>query len=1326
MNRAASGGVRPVLWALTNRLVTVVWIGALTVLILAALYVGLGRQVMANLHHYESDIEAALTQALGQPVRIGELAGQWQGLDPVIQARDLGVGEDASDASLRHLRIRLDTWASLMRQRVVFREFRASGAEATLIQQPDGRFRLEGVWQPPQSGAENQGLSDIATDALQELDAHAGQWVEQLGAVLSDPVVSLDDVRLRVEPDAGEPFPIMIPSMDVRFEHGLFSASGRMLEGHSAQRIGAFALEGRHLFSSGFTGDLYLDLDSGSTFSDLLSSYEWRGLSLESLEADAETWLGFRQGRLQRVRLSVGLPHLRLASRQGAMPAVGDLNADLLWQRTEAGWALRARGSAFDWGGRESGAFATRVERDQEGVMVAAKGLDLDMISAMGRRSGLLPEAIQQRLAAHRPSGRMERLLVRVPDSGAWRLRGTLRNVAVAADGGVPSGTGLDGYIEVGPQQGRVTLAPGPARIGFPELFHSGWRFDRLAGRVRWARRSDGWEVSAHRLVARHEGMDASGGFRLRLHEGSSDTLSLRVGIRNGDTRMLGRFVPKHQVPPDLYTFLTDSIGSGTVTEGWYYGYGDVGDDSEEGAFTSSMRYRFRDTELAYHPDWPALEGAVGSVHVQDTEGRVQLEQGTVAGVGLEPSQVRIVPAQEGIRVDVDTAARRDGTLLTEQWREDSPLADTVGDWVRELEVRGSNRMDLSLSLWPRSERQPAVDVRLALADTRVRFASAGLEWRQVAGPIRFRSWSGFSDTELEGRFMGEPVALQVRDAPDQVPVFRQQGTLSVARLEEWLSRSLPRINGKLDYDAAFRPTDGPSLRLDANLAEVALDWPAPLAKETGEEHSLTATMDFEGDGGEAIRIEGNWYPLGAFRFVLRDGVMERGRVGLGVRATDLPDDPVFSITGALPGLPMKQWWQALEDIPIQPDVVHAGQVSRAGSALLPPLEVRLGISEPRLNGNALSPVQVEARAEPAGDWRVALESEWIQGTMADDGDQGLSVDLEHLVLPELGEGGSSEDSVPRLDSVTMARGARNWPEARVRVGRLVLGQRRITDLSLTLLPDGTRVRLDPLAFTMGDLALDGSLSWQPTRESGVTEFSGSLSGSDLRGLEALLGETTVPVSNERTEASLNLAWPGGPSDFSLSRLRAAMDFRLEDGIIDQDIEGARVFRVFGLLNTDTLWRRLQLDFSDVYESGIPFDHIEGEALIHEGRLIFDPAVVIQAPSGGFRMSGEADLISENLDMRLVVVLPVTQNLPLAAVLFGYAPPIGGALFVIDKVFGGILSRVTSATYTVEGNWNDPDIELRNLFDTESDLDSYERPEVGVEAPERPGGEIRR
>ena len=1316
-----------VLWVLLNRLVTVVWVTALTLLILAALYVGLGRQVMANLHHFEPGIETALTRAIGRPVHLSGLSGDWQGLDPVLRVGEVAVGERTSaDTSLGHLKVRLDSWASLVRLRLVFREFRASGAEATLVQQPDGQFAVAGLWQPTPGSEELTGPADAASEAQDALDGQLGEWIDQAGRLLSNPVVTLTDLQLRVEPASGESLSLTVPAMDVRFEDGLFSAGGYMLrDGGERRRIGAFALEGRHLLSSGFTGDLFLDLEATGFFSDLLMPYEWRNLSVAALNAGAEAWLTFERAELRRARMTLDLSDVGLTSPVAQVTRLSGLSADLLWRRTEAGWILEARGSPFRWQGAKAGGFSGRVERDSDGLRVAARGLDLGAVSSMAHRSGLLPTEAQERLAAHDPSGRMERLEVTVPDDGDWGLRGTFRNMAVAAVEGAPSGSGLDGYLETGPREGRVTLENGPARIGFPELFHTDWRFQKLAGRVHWARRSDGWEVAARRLVGEHEGMQASGGFRLRLHEGSSDTLSLRVGIAGGRTSMLGRFVPRKRVPPELYSFLTEAVGSGTVTRGWYYGHGDIGgDDSDEAAgnraFTSSMAYRFRETELTYNPEWPTLESAAGRVQVQGDEGHIQLDEGVVGGVELEPSQVRVTGNRgEGLRVDVDTGARREGELLTEQWRS-SPLADIAGGWLADLRVTGSSHVDLSLSLWPDQARDPKVGIGFSLAEGHVRFAPAELEWRDVNGPIRFSTDDGFGNTDLDARFMGEPVTLQLRDGPEQAPVFRQQGRVSVARLERWLGRGLPRVAGGLDYTAAFRPTEGPTLRLDASLADLVLDWPAPFSKAAGEDHSLTTQVDF--GGADAVRIEGDWQPLGAFQLVIRDGALERGRVGLGVRRTELPDEPVLSLVGNLPGADLEQWWQALEAIP----AAEAASVDQEGASQgpgLPPLRVGLGIGEPRFRDWTLSPVRVQGEADLKGDWRVQLDSDWISGTLGNGEERALSVDLEHLVLPGSGPNG---DKGTELDSGTLTSGARDWPEASIRIGRLVFGERRVTDLSLVLLPDGSRIRIDPLAFTMGDLALDGSLTWQPTVDSGVTEFSGTLNGRDLKGLETLIGRTMVPISSERTEASLNMAWPGGPMDLSLSGLRAAMDFRLEDGIIDQDIEGARVFRVFGLLNTDTLWRRLQLDFSDVYESGIPFDHIEGEVLIHEGRLMFDPAVSIQAPSGGFRMSGEADLISEALDMRLVVVLPVTQNLPLAAVLFGYAPPIGGALFVLDKVFGGILSRVTSATYTVEGTWSDPEVELRNLFDTESDLESYERPEVGVEAPERPAGEIRR
>jgi uncharacterized protein YhdP len=237
------------------------------------------------------------------------------------------------------------------------------------------------------------------------------------------------------------------------------------------------------------------------------------------------------------------------------------------------------------------------------------------------------------------------------------------------------------------------------------------------------------------------------------------------------------------------------------------------------------------------------------------------------------------------------------------------------------------------------------------------------------------------------------------------------------------------------------------------------------------------------------------------------------------------------------------------------------------------------------------------------------------------------------------------------------------------------------------------------LTGELGGLTFDGELIWRnlPGREE--TGLAGTISGGDLQGLsEALNGE--VPIKNTKTQARVDLFWPGSPDAVSLGTLSGTTAVRLDDGVILEKNESAQLFRIFNILNSDTLWRRLQLDFSDLYEAGVSFDALSGEASLSNGVLTWAPELQIIGPSGAFKMSGSTDLGQESLNMQLVMVLPLTKNLPLAAILMGASGPVGGALFVLDKILGEPLSKLTSATYSVKGSWDDPQVKLQSVFDT--------------------------
>ena len=64
----------------------------------------------------------------------------------------------------------------------------------------------------------------------------------------------------------------------------------------------------------------------------------------------------------------------------------------------------------------------------------------------------------------------------------------------------------------------------------------------------------------------------------------------------------------------------------------------------------------------------------------------------------------------------------------------------------------------------------------------------------------------------------------------------------------------------------------------------------------------------------------------------------------------------------------------------------------------------------------------------------------------------------------------------------------------------------------------------------------------------------------------------------------------------------------------------------------------------------------------------------------------------------LLVTLPLTNNLPLAALIVG-APAIGGALFVVDKLLGKQVARFASVQYSIQGPWTDPKITFDKPFE---------------------------
>ena len=239
-------------------------------------------------------------------------------------------------------------------------------------------------------------------------------------------------------------------------------------------------------------------------------------------------------------------------------------------------------------------------------------------------------------------------------------------------------------------------------------------------------------------------------------------------------------------------------------------------------------------------------------------------------------------------------------------------------------------------------------------------------------------------------------------------------------------------------------------------------------------------------------------------------------------------------------------------------------------------------------------------------------------------------------------------------------------------------------------------MRFDQLALELAGMRASGVLDWH----SGSTHFDGRIEGERLE--EVLQNWGGAPgITSRSFLLGARGRWPGSPAQAGLQHFTGSLLLRADDGQIVEGAAGTRALRLFGILNLDAIRRRLRLDFSDLFGKGLAYDSIHGRLDGIDGIFLTGEPLVLEGPSTQMELDGQLDMASDRIAARLAVTLPISNNLPLAALLAG-AAPVAGALLIVDRLVGERLSKVASVTYQVDGPWQDPQISLWGDTEQES------------------------
>lgn len=1221
--------------------------------------------LIPGIDEFKGQLERRIGQLGGENIRIGHIsATMWTGTLELV-LREVSVLDDAGAEALRFAEIRfgIAAMASLMARdlRVAWLELR--GTPLSLRRLADGSFGIVGL------------------HAIETIPA----WLRALGSFrISDCRIDWQDIQqggARLE--LGDVDLLLVSRGD---RHRLSVSLDPPAALADTVQVG-FDLRGDLFESSTLSGRLYADAEdlALTALDDELPA----GFRLGSGLTDVRTWGELTAGRIESLAVRFGGRNVRiehLPGENGNAPglALAAIAGDVFWHREANGWRANARRLKVVSAGHEwpLSRLALAVSRGSGGAVesafAAADTVALDDLKPMWSMLGLPGSA---------PSGTVDALRFGYENAGRQRfgLCARFGGVSFPARDGLPGAAGLGGRICGSDERGAAVIGMQDGVLDLAGMLAEPLLVKRAGMHLGWQRTGGGWAVRTDRASLETGDWSLSASFGVSRNAGQGLRLDLRAETGAAEVSRFQRYFPAKAFPL-LGHWLGESLEHGRLDGARLRFEGPLAAfpfRKGEGIFQADIG--FSGVRLRYDPEWPPLEDAAGTVRFSGPGMEIEAAAARLAGGEIRGAKAGIADLAKGAVIGIEGRVSATLAQCLEFFRT-TPLRSVAGKVDAVMTAEGDALLDLAMKV-PLESRAPPFRLNGTARLSRTRIEIAGLDERveDAKGELGF-SEDGLASGRLQGTWLRQAVSARARRNGDTLDVD-VSGQFPVAALKDrfpnpawrYLAGAVPlTVNVKLP--TGTEQTEGVPLTLSSDLVGTKVVLPAPLGKAQGERRTVRLDTRL---GGAAMRADLSYGADAAARFDLAGVDYRLKGVQLAV-GTGLPKSAEGSGLRVLvrsPSLDLAPWADVF--------AVAAGGGREGIGMDVKALDVQVG--QVLWEGKAKGPVAVQAVSRTGG-FRGVIDSDYVKGgfdaDMAGGRLSNVKADLDFVKLSRL-----DEKAVASTDSWLDTLHPGSVPSLSL-VGRHVLwhgfdvGRLQVEVDSQAR---GITLRSASLRSDNHELAVERG-EW--TRQGGTdrTRISGRLKVKNSGMLAAVLGYPEV-VRDTPADVNYALNWAETPFGVSSANLAGTVDLKLGKGALLKVDVG--IGRFLGLFNVDALWRRLSLDFSDLFGAGMAYDGIAGKLDIADGRAETQ-GFVVDGVAAKIVINGGVKLATREVDQVVTVIPNTSLALPVAGVLMGgpLGPAVGAAVgagvFVADKMMNGQVERLTQTRYLVKGSLDNP------------------------------------
>ena len=1288
--------------------------GLASLVILLAFAVAIADQMLPVLARHPEDVAQWLSERIGRPVALDTVNARWSRRGPLLGVTNLRIGQGEDVLEIGQAQLQINAYAGFL-PNVPLTVVRVRGPELVLERNAAGEWRLEGLARRQGGGGfdlrQLDGLGELQIEnaTLRFTDAPTGgDWtLERIDARLRT-VGERFAFGIVAQVEEGEPLRV-VADLDRELQDGRVYIGGeRLALGHW---IGRTPLAGIELVQG--SGDLGLWLDivqrrlAGARLEATLAPVSLRGSKPLPMNAD--------DADPQPVEVRYGLDQLAASLRwrregdDGWTLDIAQLDLDAGDARTQLANASirrsRGGGNPVTSGavqksldsrlrGNDGGARGDDDEaRGDDGIVqgedAAPRGSDVSIratmhdvelgpLLALAMLSDKPSDNLRRWLYLATPRGKLESLALDWSDGEHHTIDARLAQFGFQPVGKVPGAEGIAGMLRADAGVMNFELDARPLTVNAPIMLRAPM-VQSARGSINAWPTQPGWRIEAAGLELKGEDWGASvdGGVWLQ-GDGTRPFLDLRAQVAPGPVPAAKKFWIMNKMPAKAVKWLDDALIAGQITGGTAIVYGDADHwpfRNHEGRFEA--RAQLAATTLRFRHDWPAGENVAGeAVFINESIG-LDLT-GDLLGNRIERAQGGIEALRDPIlELDVDGGGRGE-TLLA--LLRSSPLQRKYGEYLDSVSIGGNADVGLELHI-PLKERlgELAIDGRVDLQQSDLRDAQWGLDFDEASGRVRF-SERGFSADELRVGFAQGTGALSIAVGAytsDEARVaeaslrgrFAGDALLQPYESLRWLQ---PYLDGNSEFALQLNvPAEGAAqklqtLRVRSDLSGTALALPAPLRKEAAARLPLDLTVRLPVSQGaidlrlgELLRLHGTLPEGGSFTGVAAFGDAPE---------TPMPAQGIVAV-GQMPVLDAAGWAAfAMSGGGDGPGLQHAD----------------LYAGELDLLDRAFAETRVRYARADDGTLEIEFEGQPLQGKVsiptADVGTRGIAASFERLHWPS---------ATPQGASALSTADPANIPPLHLDIADFRFGEATLGKTELDTYPTPEGLHVERFDTTAEGLTLRARGDWGRIGGQERSNFRIDFDSGDLGAMLKTLGFSEL-ISGGETKARLEATWPGAPSAFELEKVHGTLSAQVGKGRVLEVQPG--VGRIFGLLSLTEIPRRLALDFSDFFKSGLAFNRITGSFTLDGGNAWTDD-LEIDGPAAEIRVRGRTGLKLKDYDQTMEVLPRAGSVLPAIGALA--AGPAGAAIgAVAQAVFQQPIKQMARTLYRVQGSWDEPRIDV--------------------------------